>query len=124
MERLLELYKACGGQPVTNIPDAYFVAVGDDVLLPAFALVEGLRDELPSITVEMNCGGGSFKSQMKRADRSDAVVALILGEKEVAERTIGIKALREDIGQISVSWADLGAALTQYIDNMEMKKNG
>ncbi len=124
MERLLELYEVCGGQTVRNNPDAYLVAVGGDVLLPAFALIEGLRDELPSVTVEMNCGGGSFKSQMKRADRSGAAVALILGEEEVAERTIGIKALREDIGQISVSWSDLGAALTQYIDNMGMEKNG
>ena len=76
------------------------------------------------LKVEMNCGGGSFKSQMKRADRSGAAVALILGEEEVIARTIGIKALREDIGQISVSWTDLGAALTQYIDNMGMEENG
>ena len=61
---------------------------------------------------------------MKRADRSGADIALILGEKEVAERTIGIKALREDLGQISVSWADLGAALTQYINNMGTVNNG
>jgi len=118
MERLLELYQACGGQPAVHSPDAYFVAVGEDVLLPAFALAEGLRDELPHVTVEMNCGDGSFKSQMKRADRSGAAIALILGEQELADRTIGIKALREETGQISVSWADLGAALTQYIDNM------
>ena len=124
MERLLELYEASGGQAATNRPDAYFVAVGNDVLLPAFALVEGLRDELPNVTIEMNCGGGSFKSQMKRADRSGAAVALILGETEAAEKTVGIKALREDIGQISVSWTDLGAALTQYIDNMDMENNG
>jgi histidyl-tRNA synthetase len=124
MERLLELYRECGGQPISNNPDAYFVAVGSDVLLPAFALVEGLRDEFPDITVEMNCGGGSFKSQLKRADRSGATVALILGEDEIAARTIGIKALREDIAEISVSWSDLGAALTKYIDNMGMEKNG
>jgi histidyl-tRNA synthetase len=124
MERLLELYKVCGGQPESNSPNAYFVAVGSEVLLPAFALIEGLRNELPDITVEMNCGGGSFKSQMKRADRSGAAVALILGEDEMAEKMIGIKALREDIGQISVRWSDLGAALTQYIDNMGMEENG
>jgi len=124
MERLLELYKVCGGQPATNVPTAYFVAVGDDVLLPAFALADSLRDELPEVTVEMNCGGGSFKSQMKRADRSGAAIALILGEKELAEKTIGIKALRENIEQISVSWTDLGAALTQYIDNMGTENNG
>jgi len=124
MERLLELYRECGGLPASNNCDAYFVAVGSDVLLPAFALVEGLRDEFPDLTVEMNCGGGSFKSQMKRADRSGAAVALILGEDEIAAKTIGIKALREDVAQISVSWSDFGSALTQYIDNMGMEKNG
>ena len=124
MERLLELYRECGGQPVRHAPDAYFVAVGSDVLLPAFALIEELREEFPDITVEMNCGGGSFKSQMKRADRSGAAVALILGEDEMAAGTIGIKALREEIEQISVSWTDLGAALTQYIDNMGKEEHG
>ena len=72
----------------------------------------------------MNCGGGSFKSQMKRADRSGATVALIIGEDELAEKMIGIKALREDSGQISVGWSELGTALKQYIDNMGVGKNG
>lgn len=124
MERLLELYKVCGGQPVMNSPDAYLVAVGGEVLLPAFALVESLRNEAPDIRIEMNCGGGSFKSQMKRADRSGATVALIIGEDELAEKMIGIKALREDSGQISVGWSELGTALKQYIDNMGVGKNG
>ncbi len=124
LERLLELYEACGGQAATNSPDAYFIAAGDDVLASAFILVEGLRDELPGVSIEMNCGGGSFKSQMKRADRSGAAIALILGEQEIADRTIGIKALREDLGQISVSWTDLGTALTKYIDNMDTEKDG
>ncbi len=124
MERLLELYRVCGGQPAMNAPDAYFVAVGEAALLPAFALAESLRDALPSLKVEMNCDGGSFKSQMKRADRSGAAIALILGEDEVAQRTIGIKALREDLEQISVSWPDLGAAVTQYIDNTGLGKDG
>lgn len=124
MERLLELYDACGGQAVETFPDAYLVAVGRDVLLPAFALAEGLRDELPNVTIETNCGGGSFKSQMKRADRSGAKVALILGDDELSTGTIGIKALREGIEQITVSWADIGAALTEYMDKMGMDKNG
>ncbi|MDH3977602.1 MAG: histidine--tRNA ligase [Gammaproteobacteria bacterium] len=124
MERLLELYKASGGETAASSPDAYFVAVGADVIVPAFSLAERLRDALPNISIEMNCGGGSFKSQMKRADRSGAAVALILGESEVAGQTIGIKALREDMEQISVSWSDLNSALAQYIDDMSMKNNG
>ncbi len=124
LDRLLDLYKVCGGQPAMNMPHAYFVAVGDDVLLPAFSLAEGLRSERPDLRIEMNCGGGSFKSQMKRADRSGAAVALVLGESELADKTIGLKALREDVAQISVAWADLGTVLTQYIDNMDTKNNG
>jgi hypothetical protein len=49
---------------------------------------------------------------------------LIIGEDELAEKMIGIKALREDSGQISVGWSELGTALKQYIDNMGVGKNG
>jgi len=63
------------------------------------------------IRVEMNLGGGNFKSQMKRADKSNAAYALILGEQELAEGRIGIKPLRTDEKQESVALVDLGAVL-------------
>lgn len=116
MERLLELYAVSGGEAVRNDPDIYVVAAGEGVLEPAFGLAERLRDSLPELKVEMNCGGGSFKAQMKRADRSGARIALIVGEAEISDQTVGIKPLREDAEQISVAWSGLSEALARYID--------
>lgn len=115
IERLVELYKVCGGEQVSGAPDVYVVAVGDAVVEPAFKLVEQLRDATHGLIIDMNCGGGSFKSQMKRADRSGAQIAVILGETEVADQTVGIKPLRNaDAGQFSVGWDELGATLMKF----------
>jgi histidyl-tRNA synthetase len=114
LERLLELYRVCGGEAVDTGPDVYVVAVGASVLRPAFQLVERIRADSPNLKLEMNCGGGSFKSQMKRADRSGAAVALILGDDEVAQRVAGIKPLRNDTAQISAGWDGLSEALEQF----------
>lgn len=117
LERLIELYKVCGGDHVSGAPDVYVVAVGEAVVEPAFKVVEQLRDATNGLRIEMNCGGGSFKSQMKRADRSGAQVAVILGEAEVADETVGIKPLRDADGeQISVGWGELGPALAKFLD--------
>ncbi len=116
LERLLELYRVCGGEQVRCDPDVYVVAVGATVLESAFTLVERLRDSNPGLKIELNCGAGSFKSQMKRADRSGARIALVIGEAEVAERVAGLKPLREDTEQVSVKWEELGAALSRYFD--------
>ncbi|GMG87398.1 histidine--tRNA ligase [Biformimicrobium ophioploci] len=86
--------------------DAYLVAVGN-VQAEAFAIAENLRSELPWLRLLVHCGGGSFKSQMKKADKSGADVALILGENEVAEGNIGVKFLRSDEAQASVGIAEL-----------------
>ena len=117
LERLIELYKVCGGDQISGAPDVYVVAVGDEVIEPAFQVVEQLRDSTFGLIVEQNCGGGSFKSQMKRADRSGAAFAVIIGEEEVASETAGIKPLRDaGAGQVSVSWTDLGSELMKLID--------
>ncbi|MEX2353463.1 MAG: His/Gly/Thr/Pro-type tRNA ligase C-terminal domain-containing protein, partial [Gammaproteobacteria bacterium] len=55
----------------------------------------------------MHCGGGSFKSQFKKADKSGAQLALILGENELAQQTISIKPLRQDKEQIQAGWSDI-----------------
>lgn len=115
LERLLELYRVCGGASVDSGPDVYVVAVGDSVMEPTFALVEKLRDSSPGLRIEINCGGGSFKSQLKRADRSGARLALIIGESEVAAQTAGIKPLREDVEQVSIEWGKLIDALPEYL---------
>ena len=76
-----------------------------------FALAEELRDALPGACFESNLGGGSFKAQMKRADRSGAAYALILGEQELNEGRIGLKPLRTDDEQESIALDDLVAVL-------------
>jgi histidyl-tRNA synthetase len=119
VERLLDLYHVSGGAVHNDDRDIYVVAVGDGVLRPAFKLIERLRDSWPALNIEMNCGGGSFKSQMKRADRSGAAVALILGEEEIASQTAAIKPLREKAEQVFVEWSKLSTALTQYFDAMK-----
>jgi len=96
-------------------PDAYLVAVGDEAQAKALLLADELRDKDPLLKIEVNCGGGSFKSQFKRADKSGAVLALILGESEISAGTIGIKALRNDSEQFTVDWAGAAEALRKYL---------
>jgi histidyl-tRNA synthetase len=74
--------------------DAYFVALGDEASRYGFQLLAKIRQQLPDCAIQMNCGGGSIKAQMKRADRSGARLALIVGEEEVNNQQIGVKHLQ------------------------------
>jgi histidyl-tRNA synthetase len=111
LERLVELYKTCGSNTGVAGLDAYLVAVGDQAARQALILAESLRSEAPGFNVEVNLGGGSFKSQFKRADKSGAKVALILGEEELADQKVGIKPLRQDAEQQTVAWEQAIAAI-------------
>jgi histidyl-tRNA synthetase len=111
LERLVELFRLSNGVVSNSAPDVYLVAAGNDVLRPAFRLAEQLREARPDLRLEMNCGGGSFKSQMKRADKSGARLALILGEEEVAGQTAGLKPLRGDGDQVNVAWDEIPLTL-------------
>lgn len=104
VERLVLLLDELAVVPdsIAQTVDLYLVAVGN-VELEALVLAENLRSQCPGIRLECHCGGGSFKSQMKKADKSGASIALILGEDEAAAGTIGVKYLREDIVQQSVA---------------------
>jgi histidyl-tRNA synthetase len=115
IERLVALYEVCGGEAPAEDADVYIAALGAGTAERAFALAEELRDQIAGIQVEMNLGGGSFKSQMKRADKSNAAFALILGEQELADGTIGIKPLRSDDDQTSVALDELVATLTDKL---------
>ena len=66
-------------------------------------LAEQIRTELPNLAIQMNCGGGSIKPQMKRADRCGARLALIAGDDEVAQQQVAIKYLLSDQPQQTVS---------------------
>jgi histidyl-tRNA synthetase len=115
IERLVALFEACGGEAPATDADVYVVAVGENTLQPAFALAEDLRDKVAGIKVELNLSGGSFKSQLKRADKSNAEYALILGEQEIAEKRAGLKPLRSTDDQISIAFDELAETLAERL---------
>jgi histidyl-tRNA synthetase len=100
IERLLALMQEYGKQITQPAPDIYIVHQGDQVTDYAWKCAEFLRDE--GLNVILHCGGGSFKSQMKKADATGACYALIIGEDEVAAQEVTIKPLREPIEQARV----------------------
>lgn len=104
LERLVLLLDAAGVVPdsIARQLDVYLVAVGD-VQGQAIQLGEELRSQCPQLRLLNHCGGGGFKAQMKRADKSSALVALILGEDEVVNDCVTVKFLREDRPQESIA---------------------
>jgi histidyl-tRNA synthetase len=111
IERLLALRETRGLAAPAARADVYVVAVGA-AERAGLALGEILRDRLPALRVCVNCGSGGFKAQMKRADRSGARVALILGEEELAADTVAVKWLREpEVEQRSVPRSQLHEVL-------------
>jgi len=117
VERLIGLYEACGGIAGDASPDVYVVAVGDSAFRQALTIAEDLRDQSAAIKVEVNLGGGSFKSQLKRADKSGAAYAVILGEDEIASGQAGLKPLRTNDDQLEVALKDLAATMAGRLVN-------
>ena len=120
IERLLALWQDQGNRHEIPVPDAYFVHQGEAAGRFAFGVAERMRDA--GFSVHFHCGGGSFKSQMKKADASGASVALIVGEEEAAEQSITIKPLRagfEQVVQQRVSFDQLAEYLGEILFPME-----
>ena len=113
LERLIMLLDELGAVPdsVDQQVDMYLVAVGDESY-QAMQLAEQLRTALPVVRLETHCGGGSFKSQIKKADKSGAAVAIILGEDELSSNTVQVKFLRQERPQETVDQASLVEFLT------------
>jgi histidyl-tRNA synthetase len=99
MERLVLLLAEQGVVADAATVDVYVVAVGNDAELMALVSTERVREKNPQLRIMQHAGGGSFKSQMKKADKSGARVALIWGENEVAAQAVTIKSLREGNGE-------------------------
>ncbi len=110
-ERIVELMRLQGLAGAGSALDVYLALAGDAAERAGLQLAERLRDALPGLRIETNCGGGSFKSQLKRADRSGARVALILGDDELARGVATLKPLREETGQHQVPLDELPVAL-------------
>ena len=111
LERLLGLLQddlaGSAGQP----PHAYFISVGEEAVTAALKLAEDLRDTLPGLRLLTHCGGGSLKSQLKKADKSGAELALILAGEELQRQVVAIKPLRGDGPQFEAPWPELAQAL-------------
>ncbi len=115
-ERLVEIMRLQGLVGAEGRPDVYFVLAGEAAEAAGLGLAERVRDAVPGLRVEVNGGGGSFKSQMKRADKSGARYAVILGDNEVAGGTVALKSLRDDGGQRTLAQSDLAQELSAALE--------
>ena len=113
LERLLELVR--DNLAPEHYPHAYLILVGEAAQKSGLLLAEQLRDRVDGIRILMHCGGGSFKSQFKKADKSGASLALIIGDEEIDQGTVGIKYLREDEEQQVIKQVELSDWLRNYI---------
>ncbi|MCG6348928.1 histidine--tRNA ligase [Vibrio fluvialis] len=107
LERLVLMMETLGNTDVRRNVDVYMVTAGDGTLTAGMKLVEELREQVPGLRVMTHFGGGNFKKQFKRADKVGAAVALVLGENEVAEKTVVLKDLaggeQETISQTEIA---------------------
>jgi histidyl-tRNA synthetase len=113
MERLVELVR--DSAPASRRPHAYLVPIGAAAEARALALAESLRDALTGLRLISHCGGGSLKAAMKKADRSGAELALILGEEELAAERVLVKPLRVAGEQTAMEHRALVARLRECI---------
>lgn len=98
MERLVLMLQGMGTGSENPPADVYVVAAGPEAEVAALRLAEQLRNDTPRYRIHCNSGGGSFKSQLKRADRSGAALAVIMGDREVEQGTVGLKQMRSADG--------------------------
>ncbi len=99
LERMLALLAEGNTEIPANEPHGYVVLSGDNAVRRGLVFADELRASVAGLRLQVNCGGGSFKSQFKRADRSGARFALVMGDDEVSAGTITLKHLREDRDQ-------------------------
>ena len=113
VERLLALWSDQGNRFDRQAPDVYVVHQGEAAGRFAFKVAEHLRDI--GFSVQLHCGGGSFKSQMKKADASGAVVAAIIGDDEAGANQVTVKPLRDGGEQCRVSFDDLAETIGERV---------
>jgi len=116
MERLLELMQVQEQALNTTVPDIYLVLAGEQATQKGIVLAEKLRTDLPQLKLQVNTGGGGMKAQMKRADKSGARYALILGEQELAAGEIGFKPMQDaEAAQLSFKLSELSQQLAAQL---------
>ena len=115
LERLIALLDEERIEQAAQSPHAYFIMVGSVAERVGFRLSEQLRDTIPGLRLVMHTGGGSLKSQFKRADKSGAKLALILGDDEIQAETVTIKPMRTQENQETILQTQLAQWLINYI---------
>lgn len=118
LERLILLLEQSAAAVDTSLADVYFVISGDNELYAyALKLAEQIRQALPHLRLITHCGGGSFRSQMKKADRSGALYAMVLGSNELEQDVVAVKPLRGEFSteQQLIACSDIISYLEQTI---------
>jgi histidyl-tRNA synthetase len=113
-ERLVLLLEAAGRLPPRALPHLYLVLVGATAERRGLVLAERLRDALPWLRIETGLGGGSFKAQFRRADKSGAPLALVLGDSEVERGVAALKPLRAGGEQLELKESELAARIVEW----------
>ena len=117
LERLIAMISDLDTLNVGAQADCYLVLAGDAAQRKGLQLAENVHNALPHLKLMSHCGGGSFKSQMKKADRSKASLALIIGDDEIANQSVNIKFLREDKPQTACEESKLIEFLAEIFSN-------
>lgn len=113
LERLILLMQALD-ITVSHPVDLYVITADTAALAHALPRIDALRSQFPELEIVQHLGGGSFKSQFKRADKSGASLALIYGESELAANTVTLKPLRGDNEQQTIADAALASFMSEY----------
>jgi histidyl-tRNA synthetase len=115
IERLIALMALQNAPVPGNAPHVYFCRFGAQAEAAALKLAEALRNSAPKLRLVLNAGGGSLKSQLKRADGSGARYALVLGDDEAAQSLVQVKSLRGEGEPFTCPWAELPAQLVRRL---------
>ncbi len=122
VERVVELLRQLPSQPQPQAADVYMVLNGAQAAIAGNRIVETLRDALPHRRFELNLGGGNFKAQFRRADRSRAPLAVIIGEDELARGVVGLKPLRLEAGQSECPIGELPQRIEAALTGPQMQE--
>ena len=116
MERILALVEQLDNVAIEPTVDVYMIRVGAEAEKAGLILGEQIRDAIPGLKLQVNCGGGSFKSQFKKADKSGAAFAIIIGDDEAQRGEVALKSLRIEQEQTSLSHEALLQTLKAWQD--------
>jgi len=119
MERLVAILQEEGKAEGLGHADVYMVLMGDQAVTEGFQIAEQLRSEIPQLGLQVNCGGGSFKSQFKKADKSGARYALVLGDDELEKGIISLKPLRDKQDQKELPLQSLSDSIRPLLKSEE-----